>query len=86
MALKRDEMLPECIASHRTEIASGKNTCVPGESCHLIAVTAQEPKRPKLLRHPRRRVFDPDKRCNPHKMFPGAKRCAEFALKKQVPA
>ena len=31
-----------------------------------------------------RRVFDPDKRCNPHKMFPGAKRCAEFAQKKQV--
>ena len=33
-----------------------------------------------------RRVFDPDKRCNPHKMFPGAKRCAEFAQKKQIPA
>ena len=33
-----------------------------------------------------RRVFDPKKQCNPHKMFPGAKRCAEFALKKQVPA
>ena len=33
-----------------------------------------------------RRVFDPKKQCNPHKIFPGAKRCAEFALKKQVPA
>ena len=33
-----------------------------------------------------RRVFDPEKRCNPHKMFPGAKRCAEFAQKKQIPA
>ena len=33
-----------------------------------------------------RRVFDPDNRCNPHKMFPGAKRCAEFTLKKQVTA
>jgi glycolate oxidase len=33
-----------------------------------------------------RRVFDPDKRCNPHKMFPGAKRCAEFTQKKQIPA
>ena len=33
-----------------------------------------------------RRVFDPDKRSNPHKMFPGAKRCAEFAQKKQIPA
>ena len=31
-----------------------------------------------------RRIFDPGKRCNPHKMFPGAKRCAEFAQKKQV--
>ena len=31
-----------------------------------------------------RLVFDPGKRCNPHKMFPGAKRCAEFAQKKQV--
>ena len=33
-----------------------------------------------------RRVFDPKKRCNPHKMFPGAKRCAEFTQKKQIPA
>ena len=33
-----------------------------------------------------RLVFDPKKQCNPHKMFPGAKRCAEFTLKKQVPA
>ena len=33
-----------------------------------------------------RRVFDPEKRCNPHKMFPGAKRCAEFTQKKQIPA
>jgi glycolate oxidase len=33
-----------------------------------------------------RRVFDPKKRCNPHKMFPGAKRCAEFAQKKQITA
>jgi glycolate oxidase len=33
-----------------------------------------------------RRAFDPDKRSNPHKMFPGAKRCAEFAQKKQVAA
>ena len=33
-----------------------------------------------------RRVFDPDKRSNPHKMFPGAKRCAEFTQKKQVAA
>ena len=33
-----------------------------------------------------RRVFDPEKRCNSHKMFPGAKRCAEFTQKKQIPA
>ncbi|HMC27275.1 MAG TPA: FAD-linked oxidase C-terminal domain-containing protein, partial [Verrucomicrobiae bacterium] len=33
-----------------------------------------------------RRVFDPDLRCNPHKMFPGSKRCADFALKKQAAA
>ena len=33
-----------------------------------------------------RRVFDPERRSNPHKMFPGAKRCAEFAQKKQIPA
>ena len=31
-----------------------------------------------------RTVFDPQQRCNPHKMFPGAKRCAEFAQKKQI--
>jgi glycolate oxidase len=33
-----------------------------------------------------RRVFDPENRCNPHKMFPGSKRCADFAPKKQIPA
>ena len=31
-----------------------------------------------------RSVFDPEKRCNPHKMFPGSKRCADFAPKKQI--
>ena len=33
-----------------------------------------------------RQAFDPDRRCNPHKMFPGSKRCAEFAPKKQAAA
>lgn len=33
-----------------------------------------------------RRVFDPAQRCNPHKMFPGAKRCAEFVPRKQIAA
>ncbi len=33
-----------------------------------------------------RRVFDPDARFNPHKMFPGAKRCNEFILKKRAAA
>jgi len=33
-----------------------------------------------------RRVFDPDHRCNPHKMFPGSKRCSDFAPKKQIAA
>ncbi len=33
-----------------------------------------------------RRVFDPELRCNPGKMFPGSKRCADFVPKKQVPA
>ncbi len=33
-----------------------------------------------------RRVFDPDGRCNPHKMFPGSKRCGDFAAKKQIAA
>jgi glycolate oxidase len=33
-----------------------------------------------------RRVFDPESRCNPHKMFPGSKRCADFAPRKQVGA
>lgn len=31
-----------------------------------------------------RRVFDPDGRCNPHKMFPGSKRCGDFAPRKQA--
>ena len=33
-----------------------------------------------------RQVFDPANRCNPHKMFPGSKRCADFAAKKQIAA
>ena len=33
-----------------------------------------------------RRVFDPDARCNPHKLFPGSKRCSDFAPRKQVAA
>jgi len=33
-----------------------------------------------------RRAFDPDKRCNPHKVFPGSKRCAEFTPRKQAAA
>jgi len=33
-----------------------------------------------------RRAFDPNQRCNPHKMFPGGKRCAEFAPRKQARA
>jgi len=33
-----------------------------------------------------RRVFDPRGRCNPHKLFPGSKRCADFAPKKQIAA
>ncbi len=33
-----------------------------------------------------RRVFDPGGRCNPHKMFPGSKRCPDFAPKKQIAA
>ena len=33
-----------------------------------------------------RRVFDPSGHCNPHKMFPGSKRCGDFAPKKQIAA
>lgn len=33
-----------------------------------------------------RKVFDPAGRCNPHKMFPGSKRCADFAPRRQAPA
>ncbi|HEX4120631.1 MAG TPA: FAD-linked oxidase C-terminal domain-containing protein [Verrucomicrobiae bacterium] len=33
-----------------------------------------------------RRVFDPGGRCNPHKVFPGSKRCGDFAPKKQIAA
>jgi glycolate oxidase len=33
-----------------------------------------------------RRVFDPENRCNPHKIFPGAKRCGDFAPRKQIAA
>ncbi len=36
----------------------------------------------RALRH----VFDPEGRCNPHKMFPGSKRCADFAPRKQIAA
>ena len=33
-----------------------------------------------------RAVFDPDQRCNPHKMFPGGKRCGDFFMRKGAPA
>jgi glycolate oxidase len=33
-----------------------------------------------------RAVFDPEMRCNPHKMFPGSKRCGDFAPRKQIAA
>jgi glycolate oxidase len=33
-----------------------------------------------------RRVFDPENCCNPHKMFPGSKRCGDFAPRKQAAA
>src|SRR5437899_2569905 len=33
-----------------------------------------------------RKVFDPQGRCNPHKLFPGSKRCSDFAPKKQIAA
>jgi glycolate oxidase len=33
-----------------------------------------------------RRVFDPESRCNPHKIFPGSKRCMDFVVKKQAAA
>ncbi len=33
-----------------------------------------------------RRAFDPKQLCNPHKMFPGSKRCSDFAPKRQIPA
>ena len=36
----------------------------------------------RMLRH----VFDPGGRCNPHKMFPGSKRCADFAPRRQASA
>jgi glycolate oxidase len=33
-----------------------------------------------------RRAFDPEGRCNPHKMFPGGKRCMDFVPRKQAAA
>jgi glycolate oxidase len=33
-----------------------------------------------------RLVFDPEMQCNPHKMFPGGKRCGDFAVRKQAAA
>lgn len=33
-----------------------------------------------------RQVFDPEQRCNPDKMFPTSKRCADFMIRKQAPA
>jgi glycolate oxidase len=31
-----------------------------------------------------RMVFDPEMRANPHKMFPGGKRCGDFTARKQI--
>lgn len=33
-----------------------------------------------------RSAFDPEQRCNPHKMFPGGKRCGDIQVRKQAAA
>jgi glycolate oxidase len=33
-----------------------------------------------------RSAFDPERRCNPHKIFPGGKRCGDFQQRKQIAA
>lgn len=33
-----------------------------------------------------RKLFDPEGRCNPHKMFPGSLRCQDFMPRKQIPS
>ena len=33
-----------------------------------------------------RSIFDPEQRCNPHKIFPGSKRCGDFTSRKQIAA
>ena len=55
-------------------------------SCSTSGCTKEEDITPddlqamKDLRH----VFDPQETCNPHKMFPSARRCADFVARKQA--
>jgi len=76
-----DEILTQCVA------LGGSVTGEHGigvEKMDFMAkqFTADDLEAMRMLR----RAFDPAGRCNPHKMFPGSKRCADFAPRKQVSA
>jgi glycolate oxidase len=76
-----DDILSKCIA------LGGSVTGEHGIGVEKIDFMAKQFTKDDLEAMQRlRRVFDPEGLCNPHKMFPGSKRCADFAPKKQAAA
>jgi len=76
-----DEILTQCVALGGS--VSGEHG-IGVEKIDFMAkqFTADDLEAMRMLR----RVFDPEGRCNPHKMFPGSKRCSDFVPRKQVGA
>jgi glycolate oxidase len=75
------EILDRCLA------LGGSATGEHGIGVEKIDFMAKQFNRDDLETMSRlRRVFDPQQRCNPHKMFPGSKRCMDFFPKKQISA
>ncbi|HXG46021.1 MAG TPA: FAD-linked oxidase C-terminal domain-containing protein [Methylomirabilota bacterium] len=74
-----DEILAQCVA------LGGSVTGEHGIGIEKVDFMARQFSADDLEAMRRlRRVFDPEERCNPHKMFPGGKRCVDIAPKKLI--
>jgi glycolate oxidase len=77
--LASDEILAKCVA------LGGSVTGEHGIGVEKIDFMARQFSPSDLDAMQRlRRAFDPLHRCNPHKMFPGSKRCSDFNPRKQA--
>jgi glycolate oxidase len=76
-----NEILEQCVALGGS--VSGEH----GIGIEKVDFMARQFDPPSLAAMERvRQVFDPERRCNPHKMFPGGRRCLDFVPMKQAAA